>query len=65
MKISFLHLNPVLYAQAGLENNHSELKYVFMRGAEVRARILRNIGIYTVVARDPGEVSQLFYEYGQ
>lgn len=46
----FFALNPVLYAQAGLENNHSELKYIFMRGAEVRARILRNIGIYTVVA---------------
>lgn len=46
----YFALNPVLYVQSGIENNHSDLKYIFMRGAEARAKLFNRIGIYTFLA---------------
>lgn len=45
----FLVVNPVLYAQGGVERNVPGLKYINTRGAEIRGRIFDRIGFYTML----------------
>lgn len=61
----FMVLNPVVYTQAGLENNHSDLRYIFLRGAEVRARIADKIGLYAILAENQEKTPNYFTELGQ
>lgn len=60
----FLVFNPVLYAQTGLENNHSDLRFILMRGAEFRARIAHRIGIYGIVAETQEKTPSYFTDFG-
>lgn len=45
----FLVVNPVLYAQGGIERNVDGLKYINTRGAEIRGRIFDRVGFYTML----------------
>lgn len=59
---NFFVLNPVLYLQSGLENNHSDMRYIWMRGAETRARLFNKIGVYGFIAETQEKFSKYLTE---
>jgi hypothetical protein len=57
-----LHLKPVLYLQGGLEAGESSRSYINSRGMEIRGRINKKVGFYSLLtenqARFPGYVRE-------
>ena len=49
-----LHVKPVLYLEGGVESGEEGRSYINTRGVELRARINKKVGFYSLVTENQG-----------